>query len=84
MFGATIAPAPARRRGPDGRPGAHRGVAARAGDATPRGYQDPADGMRAATSTIMASTGTKTGFALAWIIGIPLPILLVIYLISRC
>lgn len=32
----------------------------------------------------MASTGTKSGFALAWILGIPLPILLVIYLISRC
>jgi hypothetical protein len=42
------------------------------------------NGMRAAISTDMASTGTKSGFALAWILGIPLPILLVIYLISRC
>jgi hypothetical protein len=26
----------------------------------------------------------KVGYALAWILGIPLPILLVVYLISRC
>jgi hypothetical protein len=32
----------------------------------------------------MTSTGTKGGFALAWLLGIPLPILAIIYLISRC
>ena len=26
----------------------------------------------------------KAGYALAWLLGIPLPILLVVYLISRC
>jgi hypothetical protein len=26
----------------------------------------------------------KVGYALAWILGVPLPILLVVYLISRC
>jgi hypothetical protein len=26
----------------------------------------------------------KVGYALAWLLGVPLPILLVIYLISRC
>jgi hypothetical protein len=53
-------------------------------DALSCSYRDLADGMRAAISTDMASTGSKTGFALAWILGIPLPILLVVYLISRC
>lgn len=46
------------------------------------------DVLRRGTSTAMAasmtSTGTKGGFALAWLLGIPLPILLVIYLITRC
>jgi len=32
----------------------------------------------------MTSTGAKAGFSLAWLLGIPLPILLVIYLITRC
>ncbi len=41
-------------------------------------------GTVAAGATTMTSTGTKGGFALAWLLGIPLPILLVIYLISRC
>jgi hypothetical protein len=26
----------------------------------------------------------KLGYALAWLLGVPLPILLIIYLISRC
>ena len=26
----------------------------------------------------------KAGYALAWLLGVPLPILLIIYLISRC
>jgi hypothetical protein len=26
----------------------------------------------------------KAGWALAWLLGIPLPVLLIIYLISRC
>jgi hypothetical protein len=26
----------------------------------------------------------KAGYALAWLIGIPLPILLIVYLVSRC
>jgi hypothetical protein len=26
----------------------------------------------------------KAGYALAWLLGIPLPVLLVVYLISRC
>ena len=26
----------------------------------------------------------KAGYALAWLLGVPLPILLVVYLISRC
>ena len=26
----------------------------------------------------------KAGWALAWLLGVPLPILLIIYLISRC
>jgi hypothetical protein len=63
---------------------ARRGVLARPGDAVPCDYQDPMDGTHAAISTDMASTGTKSGFALAWLLGIPLPILLVVYLISRC
>jgi hypothetical protein len=32
----------------------------------------------------MASTETKAGFGLAWLLGIPLPILAIIYFISRC
>jgi hypothetical protein len=32
----------------------------------------------------MASTGTKAGFGIAWLLGIPLPILAIVYLISRC
>ncbi len=26
----------------------------------------------------------KVGYALAWLLGVPLPILLIVYLISRC
>lgn len=26
----------------------------------------------------------KAGYAIAWLLGIPLPILLIVYLISRC
>lgn len=26
----------------------------------------------------------KAGYALAWLLGVPLPILLIVYLISRC
>jgi hypothetical protein len=26
----------------------------------------------------------KIGYALAWLLGVPLPILLIVYLISRC
>jgi len=32
----------------------------------------------------MTSTEAKAGFGLAWLLGIPLPILAVVYLISRC
>jgi hypothetical protein len=32
----------------------------------------------------MASTEAKAGFGLAWLLGIPLPILLIVYLITRC
>jgi hypothetical protein len=28
--------------------------------------------------------GGKIGYALAWVLGIPIPVLLVVYLISRC
>jgi len=30
------------------------------------------------------SQSGKVGYALAWLLGIPLPILLIVYLISRC
>ncbi|HEU0033700.1 MAG TPA: hypothetical protein VFQ53_23900 [Kofleriaceae bacterium] len=26
----------------------------------------------------------KVGYALAWLLGVPLPILLIVYLVSRC
>jgi hypothetical protein len=32
----------------------------------------------------MTSTGGKAGFGLAWLLGIPLPILAVVYMVSRC
>ena len=28
--------------------------------------------------------GGKVGYALAWLIGVPLPILFIVYMISRC
>jgi hypothetical protein len=33
---------------------------------------------------IMASTEAKAGFGIAWLLGIPLPILAIVYLVSRC
>jgi len=33
---------------------------------------------------IMTSTEGKAGFGIAWLLGIPLPILLIVYLVSRC
>ena len=41
-------------------------------------------GTLAAMPDSMTSTGGKAGFGIAWLLGIPLPILLVVYLISRC
>jgi hypothetical protein len=38
-------------------------------------------GTRHALSRIMAN---KAGYAFAWLLGIPLPILLIVYLVSRC
>ena len=38
-------------------------------------------GTRCARSTDMANKGR---YAVAWLLGIPLPILLVVYLVSRC
>jgi hypothetical protein len=38
-------------------------------------------GTRRALKAYMAN---KTGYALAWLLGIPLPILLIVYLVSRC
>jgi hypothetical protein len=44
--------------------------------------------MRAAIATVMNDAKNpqsgKAGYALAWLLGVPLPILLVVYLISRC
>ena len=31
-----------------------------------------------------APEGGKVGYAIAWLLGVPLPILLIVYLISRC
>jgi hypothetical protein len=33
---------------------------------------------------LRADMANKAGYALAWLIGIPLPILLIVYLVSRC
>jgi hypothetical protein len=33
---------------------------------------------------ILRNQSGKAGWALAWLLGVPLPILLIIYLISRC
>ncbi len=41
-------------------------------------------GMLAALAPVMASTEAKAGFGIAWLLGIPLPILVIVYLISRC
>src|SRR4051812_37007528 len=41
-------------------------------------------GTVAAIPRTMASTEAKAGFGLAWLLGIPLPILAIVYLISRC
>jgi hypothetical protein len=40
--------------------------------------------MPVAIHATMASTEAKAGFGLAWLLGIPLPILLIVYLITRC
>jgi hypothetical protein len=32
----------------------------------------------------MTSTEGKAGFGIAWLLGIPLPILFIVYLVSRC
>jgi hypothetical protein len=73
-----------RRRLASGRRRAHRGnpVAYRRVRAAELPARSAACALQSDQN--MASTGSKTGFALAWILGIPLPILLVIYLISRC
>jgi hypothetical protein len=41
-------------------------------------------GTRSASRLDMASTEAKAGFSLLWLLGIPLPILLIVYLITRC
>ncbi len=41
-------------------------------------------GTPTAIPEIMTSTGGKAGFGIAWLLGIPLPILLVVSLITRC
>jgi hypothetical protein len=33
---------------------------------------------------LRAHMANKAGYAVAWLLGIPLPILLVVYLVSRC
>jgi hypothetical protein len=46
--------------------------------------------MSTAITSLMNSTTNpnpesgKAGYALAWLLGVPLPILLIVYLISRC
>jgi len=35
-------------------------------------------------SSAMTSTEGKAGFGIAWLLGVPLPILAIVYLISRC
>jgi Ku protein len=42
------------------------------------------DGTMPAPCRDMASTEAKAGFGIAWLLGIPLPILVIVYLISRC
>lgn len=42
------------------------------------------DGMSGALRGRMTSTEGKAGFGIAWLLGVPLPILLIVYLISRC
>jgi len=32
----------------------------------------------------MTTTKGKAGFGIAWLLGIPLPVLLIVYLITRC
>ncbi|HTJ42617.1 MAG TPA: hypothetical protein VL463_11015 [Kofleriaceae bacterium] len=34
--------------------------------------------------TVRTPEGGKVGYAIAWLLGVPLPILLIVYLISRC
>jgi hypothetical protein len=41
-------------------------------------------GTPTANTSVMTSTEGKAGFGLAWLIGIPLPILAIVYLITRC
>jgi hypothetical protein len=49
----------------------------------------PVAGTCAATRLAMSTPQTnpesgKIGYAVAWLLGVPLPILLIVYLISRC
>ena len=41
------------------------------------------DGMNKLEKSHKAESG-KIGYAIAWVLGVPIPLLLVIYLISRC
>ena len=54
----------------------------------PRGFRSHASfaelGIVTAIVEIMASTEAKAGFGIAWLLGIPLPILAIVYLITRC
>jgi hypothetical protein len=44
--------------------------------------------MRAAITPVMNEAKNpqsgKAGYALAWLLGVPLPILLIVYLVTRC
>jgi len=45
--------------------------------------------MTGATTNVMKwltkqQESGKAGYALAWLLGVPLPILLIVYLVSRC
>lgn len=49
----------------------------------------PYSGTRAAIHPLMQNPqpnpeSGKVGYAVAWLLGVPLPILLIVYLISRC
>ena len=57
----------------------HPSSRARRARSAPRGH-----GTRAAAGCCMTSTGGKAGFGIAWLLGIPLPILAIVYLFTRC